>query len=171
MDNKSYLPNINLRVFRRSNTDITLIYNCSEIASIVGDSLIKPDLFINGNKLEVIIEKAHAKDATSTDICIFIDYKINNLNSEDKYDIELRFPINQINFIQYNILVEGAGIIPSLKDNKQMFTQNFAYNSKKKRWVKPTAIEDENGDNRILVIDSKAVSLLEEIRDLLKKLK
>jgi len=164
----SALPNINLRVFRRTNTDMSLLYNCSELARLLNNSLVKPKVFINGNELQTIVQKAQAKDATSTDICIFIDYSINNLNSDDKYEVELRFPINEINFIQYYIIVEGAGLIPSLKDNKQMFTQNFAYNSKKKRWVKPTAVEDENGDNKILVSDPEVVMLLKEI---LKKLK
>lgn len=169
MPNKSYLPNINLRVFRREKMDMALIYNCSELASLLGSNLVKPDVYINGNKLEVIVEKAQAKDATSTDICIFIDYSINNLNSEDKYNVELWFPFNSgLDFIKYNIIVDGAGLIPSLKDNKQMFTQNFAYNSKKRRWVKPTAVEDENGDNRILVSDPEVIALLKEI---IKKLK
>ena len=168
MPNKSHLPNINLRVFRREKTDLSLIYNSSELSTLFGNNLVKPDVYINGNKLVAIIEKAHAKDATSTDICIFIDYTVNNLNSEDKYNVELRFPLNKIDFISYNIIVEGAGIIPSLKDNKQMFTQNFAYNSKKKRWVKPTAIEDENGDNKILVSDPEVVKLLKEILNKLK---
>jgi hypothetical protein len=164
----SSLPNINLRVFRRTNTDMSLLYNCSELARLLNNNLVKPKVFINGNELQTIVQKAQAKDATSTDICIFIDYSINKLNSDDKYEVELRFPINEINFIQYYIIVEGAGLIPSLKDNKQMFTQNFAYNSKKKRWVKPTAVEDENGDNKILVSDPEVVMLLKEI---LKKLK
>ena len=164
----SSLPNINLRVFRRTNTDKSLLYNCSELARLLNNNLVKPKVFINGNELQTIVQKAQAKDATSTDICIFIDYSINKLNSDDKYEVELRFPINEINFIQYYIIVEGAGLIPSLKDNKQMFTQNFAYNSKKKRWVKPTAVEDENGDNKILVSDPEVVMLLKEI---LKKLK
>ena len=165
---KTMLPNINLRVFRREKTDLSLIYNCSELQSLFGDTLVKPKVYINGVELKTIIEKAHAKDATSTDICIFIDYSINNLNSEDKYDVELRFFFDSIKFISYNITVEGAGIIPSLKDNKQMFTQAFAFNSKKKRWVKPTAVEDENGDNRILVSDPEVISLLREILNRLK---
>lgn len=164
----SALPNINLRVFRREKTDLSLLYNCSELANLFGNNLVKPKVFINSNELEVTIQKAHAKDASSTDICIFIDYRINNLNSEDKYDIELRFYFDTIRFISYNILVEGAGIIPSLKDNKNIFTQNFYYNNKKRRWVKPTAIEDENGNNKVLVADTEVVSLLKEIRDLLK---
>lgn len=165
---KSVLPNINLRVFRREKTDMALIYNCSELASLFGNNLVKPKVLINGTELEVIIQKAHAKDATSTDICIFIDYKVNNLNSEDKYDIELRFHFDAIRFISYNILVEGAGIIPSLKDNKQMFVQSFAFDSKKKRWVKPSAIEDDEGKYQILVLDNKVVELLTEIKDILK---
>ena len=164
----SSLPNINLRVFRRTNTDMSLLYNCSELARLLNNNLVKPKVFINGNELQTIVQKAQAKDATSTDICIFIDYSINKLNSDDKYEVELRFPINEINFIQYYIIVEGAGLIPSLKDNKQMFTHNFASNSKKKRWVKPPAVEDENGDNKILVSDPEVVMLLKEI---LKKLK
>lgn len=165
---KTMLPNINLRVFRREKTDLSLIYNCSELHTLFGDTLVKPKVYINGVELKTIIEKAHAKDATSTDICIFIDYSINNLNSEDKYDVELRFYFNTIEFISYNIIVEGAGIIPSLKDNKQMFTQGFVFNSKKKRWVKPTAVEDENGDNKILVSDPEVISLLKEILNRLK---
>ena len=168
MPNKSYLPNINLRVFRREKMDMALIYNCSELSKLFGNNLVKPLVLVNGNKIEAIIEKAHAKDATSTDICIFIDYSTNNLNSDDRYNVELRFPLNQIDFIQYNIIVEGAGIIPSLKDNKQMFAQNFCYDSKKKRWVKPTSIEDENGDNRILVSDPEVIKLLKEILSKLK---
>ena len=168
MANKSYLPNINLRVFRREKTDLSLIYNSSELATLFGNNLVKPEVYINGNKLEVIIQKAHAKDATSTDICIFIDYAVNNLNSEDKYNVELRFPLNQLDFIQYNIVVEGAGIIPSLKDNKQMFVQSFAFDTKKKRWVKPTAVEGTEGEYHILVSDEKVISLLTEIRDILK---
>lgn len=163
------LPNINLRVFRRDKSDLSLIYNCSELQTLFGDNLVKPKVYINGVELQAIIEKAHAKDATSTDICIFIDYAINNLNSEDKYDVELRFYFDSIRFINYNILVEGAGLIPSLKDNKQMFVQSFAFDAKKKRWVKPTAVEDENGNYRILVLDDKVISLLTEIRDLLKQ--
>ena len=163
------LPNINLRVFRRDKSDLSLIYNCSELQTLFGDNLVKPKVYINGVELQAIIEKAHAKDATSTDICIFIDYAINNLNSEDKYDVELRFYFDSIRFISYNILVEGAGLIPSLKDNKQMFVQSFAFDTKKKRWVKPTAVEDENGNYRILVLDDKVISLLTEIRDLLKQ--
>lgn len=163
------LPNINLRVFRRDKSDLSLIYNCSELQTLFGDNLVKPKVYINGVELQTIIEKAHAKDATSTDICIFIDYAINNLNSEDKYDVELRFYFDSIRFINYNILVEGAGLIPSLKDNKQMFVQSFAFDTKKKRWVKPTAVEDENGNYRILVLDDKVINLLTEIRDLLKQ--
>ena len=166
---KTMLPNINLRVFRRDKSDLSLIYNCSELQTLFGDNLVKPKVFINGVELQAIIEKAHAKDATSTDICIFIDYAINNLNSEDKYDVELRFYFDSIRFINYNILVEGAGLIPSLKDNKQMFVQSFAFDPKKKRWVKPTAVEDENGNYRILVLDDKVLNLLTEIRDLLKR--
>ena len=168
MPNKSHLPNINLRVFRREKTDMALIYNCSEIAKLTGNSLVKPKVYIDGIELITIIEKALAKDATSTDICIFIDYTVNNLNSEDRYNVELRFPLNNFDFITYSIIVEGAGIIPSLKDNKQMFTQNFAYNTQKKRWVKPTAVEDEDGNNRILVSDSEVVRLLKEILNKLK---
>lgn len=168
MSNKSYLPNINLRVFRREKTDLSLIYNCSELQRLFGNALIKPEVFIDGNKIEAIVQKAHAKDATSTDICIFIDYAANNLNSEDKYDIELRFFLNPIDFIQYNIVVEAAGLIPSLKDNKQMFNQNFYYNPEKKRWVKPTAIEDEYGNNKILVTDPEIVNLLKQILNRLK---
>lgn len=163
------LPNINLRVFRRDKSDLSLIYNCSELQTLFGDNLVKPKVYINSVELQTIIEKAHAKDATSTDICIFIDYAINNLNSEDKYDVELRFYFDSIRFISYNILVEGAGLIPSLKDNKQMFVQSFAFDTKKKRWVKPTAVEDENGNYRILVLDDKVINLLTEIRDLLKQ--
>lgn len=165
---KTMLPNINLRVFRRDKSDLSLIYNCSELQTLFGDSLVKPKVYINGVELQAIIEKAHAKDATSTDICIFIDYAINNLNSEDKYDVELRFFFDSIRYINYNILVEGAGLIPSLKDNKQMFVQSFAFDPKKKRWVKPTAIEDQEGNYRILVLDEQVISLLTEIRDLLK---
>lgn len=165
---KSSLPNINLRVFRREKTDLSLIYNCSELSSLFGNNLVKPKVFINGNELEVTIQKAHAKDASSTDICIFIDYGINNLNSEDKYDIELRFYFDTIKFITYNIIVEGAGIIPSLKDNKNTFSQSFVYNPAKKRWVKPTAIEDADGNNRLMVTDPEVVELLKEV---LKRLK
>ena len=165
---RSTLPNINLRVFRREKTDLSLLYNCSELASLFGNNLVKPKVLINQTELEVTIQKAHAKDASSTDICIFIDYGINNLNSEDKYDIELRFYFDTIRFISYNIIVEGAGIIPSLKDNKNTFSQSFVYNPSKKRWVKPTAIEDEEGNNKLMVIDKEVISLLQEIRDLLK---
>lgn len=168
MPNKSHLPNINLRVFRREKTDLSLIYNSSELATLFGNNLVKPEVYIDGNKLVTIVQKAQAKDATSTDICIFIDYAENNLNSEDRYNVELRFPLNQLDFIKYNIIVEGAGIIPSLKDNKQMFSQNFCYDTKKKRWVKPSSIEDENGDNRILVSDPEVIHLLKEILQKLK---
>ena len=94
--------------------------------------------------------------------CTYIDFY------EDKYNVELRFPLNQLDFIQYNIVVEGAGIIPSLKDNKQMFVQSFAFDTKKKRWVKPTAVEGTEGEYHILVSDEKVISLLTEIRDILK---
>lgn len=165
---KSSLPNINLRVFRREKTDLSLLYNCSELANLFGNNLVKPKVFINNTELEVTIQKAQAKDASSTDICIFIDYKVNNLNSEDKYDVELRFYFDSIRFISYNIAVEGAGIIPSLKDNKQMFVQSFAFDTKKKRWVKPTAVEGREGEYRILVIDEEVISLLTEIKNILK---
>ena len=165
---KSSLPNINLRVFRREKTDLSLLYNCSELANLFGNNLVKPKVFINNTELEVTIQKAQAKDASSTDICIFIDYKVNNLNSEDKYDVELRFYFDSIRFISYNIAVEGAGIIPSLKDNKQMFVQSFAFDTKKKRWVKPTAVEGREGEYRIFVIDEEVISLLTEIKNILK---
>ena len=73
MPNKNHLPNINLRVFRREKTDLSLIYNSSELATLFGNNLVKPDVYINGNKLVAIVQKAQAKDATSTDICVFID--------------------------------------------------------------------------------------------------
>ena len=115
------LPNINLRVFRRDKSDLSLIYNCSELQTLFGDNLVKPKVYINGVELQAIIEKAHAKDATSTDICIFIDYAINNLNSEDKYDVELRFYFDSIRFINYNILVEGATIYEEITSEDKDF--------------------------------------------------
>lgn len=167
MPNKSFLPNINLRVFRREKTDMSLIFNCSEILSLLED--IKPAVYINGNKLNTVIQKSTAKDTTANDIYIFIDYKTNNLNADDKYTVELRFAINSVDFIQYYIDVEGCGIIPSLKDNKNMFVQSFAYDPKKKRWAKPSLQENDVG-NSLMVVDTKVISLLEEIKELLNKL-
>lgn len=162
------LPNINLRVFRREKTDMALIYNCTELVPLCGGTLVKPEVYIDGKKLDVIVQKARAKDATSTDICIFIDYQANDLNSTDKYTVELRFSINAVDFVQYYIDVEGAGLIPSIKDNKNSFSQPFIYSPQKKRWVKPTAVEDESGNNKLLVIDEEALAILKEIRDILK---
>lgn len=166
MVNKSFLPNINLRVFRREKQDITLIYNCSELVSLCGN--VRPKVLINGTELNTIIQKSNAKDTTSGDICVFIDYQSNNLNSEDKYNIEFRFPLNDVEFIQYYIEVEACGVIPSLKDNKNIFVQPFAYNPKSKRWIKPTLQEDENG-NKLMVVDDEVVNLLKDIKELLKK--
>lgn len=176
---KNNKPNINLRVFRREKTDMALIFNNSELLSLNHDLDFKPDIFIGDKKIEAIIEKAKAKDVTSNDICIFIPYEENDLNEEDRYEITLVFlPKNKkyLNLdkektqqLQYNIIVEPRGILPSsIKDNKNMFAQSFAYNPLKNRWTKIHIIEEKDY-NKLIVQDNKVIELLTEIKNLLQK--
>ena len=51
----SVLPNINLRVFRREKTDMSLIYNNSELLSLSSGFDIIPSVYIGNKKLEAYI--------------------------------------------------------------------------------------------------------------------
>lgn len=180
MLNKDKKPNINLRVFRREKTDMALIYNNSELLSLYEDFDLTPEIYINNKKLQVLIERARAKDVTSNDICIFIPYEENNLNEEDRYELSIIFktklkPYNGYKSIsvkneelKYNIIIEPRGILPSsIKDNKNMFSQSFGYNPAKNRWTKMHIMETEDDYNKLIVQDNKVIELLIQIRDLL----
>ena len=175
-------PNINLRVFRREKSDMALIYNNSELLSLYSNYDILPSVYIGSKKLEVIIEKARAKDVAANDVCLFIPYEENDLNDSDKYEITLIFKtklkpfsgpqsieVNTCTDLKYSIIVEPRGILPSsIKDNKNLFSQSFAYNPNKNRWTKVHIIEEDDY-NKLVVQDNKVIELLTEIKDLLSK--
>ena len=181
MTNTDIKPNINLRVFRREKSDMALIFNNSELLSLYDDYYLVPSVYIGQQKLDVLIEKARAKDVTSNDICIFIPYEENNLNDEDRYTVTLAFTtklkdtkgskyieVPDANRLVYSIVVEPRGILPSsIKDNKNMFSQSFGYNPTKNRWTKLHVIEEDY--NKLIVQDNKVIELLTEIKDLLSK--
>lgn len=178
----SVLPNINLRVFRREKTDMSLIYNNSELLSLSSGFDIIPSVYIGNKKLEAYIEKVRAKDSSENDICIFIPYKENGLNDEERYELTLMFstklkPYSGIEVVEvkelpklvYSIIIEPRGILPShIKDNKAMFSQLFGFDSNKNRWTKLHIIEEDDL-NELIVRDNKVVELLEKIYDLLSK--
>lgn len=147
---------------------MVLIFNSCELFDFYGFNTL-PDVYIENKKISVITEKARAKDATSKDICIFIPYDINGLSSDEKYNVLLSFNYNNIK-LDYNIEVDAYGVIPSIKDNKNLFIQSFAYNNKKKRWLKMQIEEDELGNNKLIVKDDETIGLLKDIKELLSKL-
>ena len=97
----SVLPNINLRVFRREKTDMSLIYNNSELLSLSSGFDIIPSVYIGNKKLEAYIEKVRAKDSSENDICIFIPYKENGLNDEERYELQKYWDRSQYGVTMY----------------------------------------------------------------------
>ena len=71
MSNK---PNINLRVFRREKTDMTLIFNKTEL-SLPSKFEYELQVLIEGKKIHYIEEEAKSRDNSSGDVCIFIPYQ------------------------------------------------------------------------------------------------
>lgn len=176
-------PNINLRVFRREKTDMSLIYNKTELSNLPSKFEYETSIYINKQKIYFIEEVAKAKDNSSGDICLFIPYQENNLNDTDTYTVNISFTPKLKRFsgkiesigielpetLNYSIIVQPRGILSSnLKDNKQMFTQSFCYDPKANKWERAHIIKDEDF-NKIMVQDSRVIKLLEEIKELLMK--
>lgn len=175
-------PNINLRVFRRSKQDMSLIYNKTEL-NLPSKFEYETSIHINGKKIYFIEEVAKARDNSAGDICLFIPYQENGLNDSSTYNVNISFTpklkrfsgntesieIEFPNALSYSILVQPRGILSaSLKDDKQMFTQSFCYDPKTNKWERAHIIKDEDF-NKIMVQDNRVIKLLEEIKELLMK--
>lgn len=175
-------PNINLRVFRRSKQDMSLIYNKTEL-SLPSKFEYETSININGKKIYFMEEIAKAKDNSSGDICLFIPYQENSLNDTDAYTVNITFTpklkkfsgniesieVELPNTLKYSILVQPRGILSaSLKDDKQMFTQSFFYDPKSNKWERAHIIK-ECDFNKLMVQDEKVVQLLSEIKEILLK--
>lgn len=175
-------PNINLRVFRRSKQDISLIYNKTEL-SLPHKFEYETSININGKKIYFIEEIAKARDNSIGDICLFIPYQENNLNDVDTYNVNITFTPKLKKFegniesievtmpetLKYSILVQPRGILSaSLKDDKQMFTQSFFYNPKSNKWERAHIIKEKDL-NKLMVQDERVIKLLEEIKEILLK--
>ena len=175
-------PNINLRVFRRSKQDMSLIYNKTEL-NLPSKFEYETSIYINDKKIYFIEEVAKARDNSAGDICLFIPYQENNLNDSDAYNVNISFTpklkrfsgntesieVEFPNTLSYSILVQPRGILSaSLKDDKQMFTQSFCYDPKTNKWERTHIIKDEDF-NKIMVQDNRVIKLLEEIKELLMK--
>lgn len=170
MTNKCDSPNIKLRVFRREEYDMTLIYNVSELKKIYKNK-IKLKVLINGKEMSFTESYTKAKDSNIDDKFLLIPYPENNLNDKERYIVTLIFGKNNSeNEFIYKIAVEPRGTLPSLKDNKNLFSQVLGYDTDKNRWIKIQVIENEKGENEVLVKDSSTKSLLKEIKDLLIKI-
>ena len=83
-------PNINLRVFRRSKQDMSLIYNKTEL-NLPSKFEYETSIHINGKKIYFIEEVAKARDNSAGDICLFIPYQENGLNDSSAYNVNISF--------------------------------------------------------------------------------
>lgn len=178
MQNK---PNVNLRVFRRQKTDMTLIYNKTELLSSKYD--YQTSVVINKNNIHFYEETAKAKDNSEGDVCIFIPYQENELDDISTYNVEVIFTPKLKKFsgkiesievdlpdaLHYYIIVQPRGILSSnLKDNKSMFTQSFFYDPETNKWERAHIIKEKDF-NKLLVQDDKVIELLSEIKQILLK--
>lgn len=179
MSNK---PSINLRVFRREKTDMTLIFNKTEL-SLPGKFEYDLQVLINGKKIHYIQEEAKSRDNSSGDICIFIPYQENELDDTTVYKVDIVFSPKLKKFsgkiesievelpetLKYSITVQPRGILaPCIKDNKALFSQSFYYDPKTNKWERAHIIKE--GDfNKLMVQDERVIKLLEEIKEILLK--
>lgn len=176
-------PNINLRVFRRSKQDMTLIYNKTELSSISSKFEYDISINIDGKKIYFIQEIAKGKDNSTGDICLFIPYQENNLNDADTYKVNIVFSPKLKKFsgnvesieanlpetLYYNITVQPRGILSAnLRDDKQMFTQCFFYDTHSNKWERANVIKEDDL-NKLLVKDEEVIKLLREIKEILLK--
>ena len=179
MQNK---PNVNLRVFRRSKQDISLIYNKNEL-SLPNKFEYETSINIDNKNIYFIEEIAKAKDNCSGDICLFIPYQENNLNDADTYTINICFTPKLKKFsgntefidvvmpdsLNYSIKVQPRGILSSnIKDNKSMFTQSFFYDPETNKWERAHILKEKDF-NKLMVQDNKVIELLSEIKQILLK--
>lgn len=153
-------PNINLRVFRRDTTDMTLIYNSLELSKKVA---LKPYITIENKEITYFIDDGKVKDSSRGDVFLFIPYFENKLNESDKYIVKISFG----NELTYAIEIEPKGMLPNLKDDIKKVSQVMGYDNKIKRWVKLPLTKTED-KYHLEVNDEKNSSILLEI---LKELK
>lgn len=160
-------PNIKLRVYRREDDDMTLIYNTRELHCLVGDKSLKPEITINNKKIFYSCVYSAVPNSAPGDAILYINYADNKLDSLTRYRAVFKFGPNLV----YDIFIEPKDIIPNLKDDKKMFVQTLGYDREAKEWVKIPIEKDKKEQYSIRVTDSEILSVLIEIKDILKNIK
>lgn len=156
-------PDIKLRVYRRENADMTLMYNCKQINN---QFALCPIISINKEELKYTMLNEKSSNAAEGDVKVFIDYEENKLNSKDRYKIDFCF--GEYN---YSLIVEPKGIIPNLKDNLKYISQGMIWDSIKQRWVKVQSMTDNYNRNNLITHDPNNNVILNEILTELKEIK
>lgn len=159
-------PNINLRVFRRDSTDMTLIYNSLELPEILKQN---PKITINNKEIIYFIADEKVKDSSRGDIFVLIPYYENNLNESDEYLANISF-----NNLKYLIEIKPKGMLPNLKDDIKKISQVMGYDDKIKRWVKlPLEKIDESYhlNTHDKINNNILIDILEELKKINIKIK
>ncbi|MCM1260537.1 MAG: hypothetical protein NC222_06240 [Staphylococcus sp.] len=159
-------PNIKLRVYRREDEDMILIYNSRELRYLVGDKSLTPEITINGKNIDYYCDNSAVTNSAPGDIILFINYADNELDSVSRYQAYFKFGPN----LKYDIFIEPKDIIPNLKDDKKMFVQTLGYDRSSKEWVKIPVEKDENDNYQVKVTDKEVYNVLLEIKEILKNI-
>lgn len=155
------IPNINLRVFRRDSSDMTLIYNSLELPETLKQN---PKIMINNKEIIYFIADEKVKDSSRGDIFVLIPYYENDLNESDEYLASIYFD----NF-KYLIEIKPKGMLPNLKDDIKKISQVMGYDDKIKRWVK-LPLEKTNESYHLNTHDKINNDILINILEELKKI-
>lgn len=159
-------PNIKLRVYRREEDYMTLIYNTRDLRYLVGDKSLAPDVTIDGRSIVYSCDNSAVTNSAPGDVILYISYEDNNLDDITRYQAKFRFGSTLI----YETTIEPKDIIPNLKDDKKMFVQTLGYDRDSKEWVKIPVERDEDGNYQIRVKDKETLTALQEIKEILNKL-
>ena len=147
--------NVNLRVFKRNDSNIILFWNIENLSEEQKKN-VKIFLLEKQNEEDAITSKvikelvfastdATAEFNTSKNVAIaVIDHESNEIGKDDS--ILLKMVLGETDKIEQFLRVSPSGVLPFFeRDHKASHVQLFGYEKGKKRWAKISLVKAKDG--------------------------
>lgn len=134
------MKGINLRIFRRTNSSISFLFNDNAVTGIKLEDLKIYDAEDKEKKFPLVY-KVGVDDQTQT-VQVVLDHQINKLDANKTYVFVFDFGTFDV-----NIKVYPSEVLPLFEKDAVNKNQHlYGWSEESRKWVKLKAVKDANGD-------------------------
>lgn len=134
------MKGINLRIFRRTSSSISFLFNDNAVTGIKLEDLKIYNLE-DKEKKSPLVYKVGVDDQTQT-VQVVLDHQINKLDANKTYVFIFDFGTFDV-----NIKVYPSEVLPLFEKDAVNKNQHlYGWSEESRKWVKLKAVKDANGD-------------------------